>query len=302
MYNSEFKKHVPDGNSGGHHYRASTGTQAAPHTQNPIAGRNTLGLPALIFNANGVNFTMVRVDKGSFYRGLSLKALQQEISSGTNWKNNYPLVTLDTYFIGETPVTQELWEAVMQENNSAISYWDKRKGIFNPSRFKGKDLPVDSIDLRHAHDFLQKLNNLTGWTFGIPSNDEWEFAARGGNLSKGYTFPGSDDINEVAWYQGNSYMTTWKWDGFLPHKVKTWQTHPVKAKRSNELGLYDMSGNICELCRQEYNNLGICRGGSFENEAYDCEIANFYCWNQPGNTGIRLALRISDNWRLQIRR
>ena len=298
----ECKNRVPGGNGTCPCCGAPLGTQATTQTIYPVVGQNALGLRTLTFNANGVLFTMVKVEQGSFYRGLSLKRLQEKISTGTDWRKDYPLVKLNDYYIGETLVTQELWEAIMHEKDNNISYWDNKKGIHNPSIFKGKKLPVEGVDAYNANDFIRKLNNATGWNFDIPTNDEWEFAARGGNLSKGYTYAGSDNINDVAWYQDNSYERSWKWTDFFPKMVKTWHTHPVKKKRPNELGLYDMSGNVDELCRRNDNYHGNCRGGNYSKSANDCETANLYSSPWWGRIGCRLVLRISNNWRLQTKR
>lgn len=274
-------------------------TQTKPCSAHLAAGHNALGVPTFIFNVNGVDFTMVKVEKGTFYRGASLKSVRARMSSGSNWRQDYPLVTLETYYIGETPVTQELWESVMHDHDSSISYLDE-KDTYNPSRFKGKDLPVDGISSYEAHNFLIKLSWITGWNFDIPTDDEWEFAARGGNRSRGYTYAGSDNIDEVAWFSENSYTSTWEWSAFFPRKTRTWHTHPVKAKRPNELGLYDMSGNVSELCRRD-RRYTECRGGCFEDEADDCETVNYYCHYKPENIGCRLVLREIDNWKLQVR-
>ena len=130
-------------------------------------------------------------------------------------------VTLSDYYIGETEVTQALWKAVMGTN---------------PSNFKGDSNPVEKVSWNDCQEFIRKLNSLTGRTFRLPTEAEWECAARGGNQSKGYKYSGSNKIKDVAWYDGNS-------------KDKT---HAVKTKPSNELGLYDMSGNVNEWCWDLY--------------------------------------------------
>ena len=132
-------------------------------------------------------------------------------------------VVLGDYYIGETEVTQELWETVMGDN---------------PSYFKGSLLPVEQVSWNDCQQFIDKLNQMTGRKFRLPTEAEWEFAARGGTLSKSYKYSGSNNIRYVAWYEGNS-------------KDKT---HEVKTKQANELGLYDMSGNVFEWCQDWYKD------------------------------------------------
>ncbi|MEL7400441.1 MAG: formylglycine-generating enzyme family protein, partial [Pseudomonadota bacterium] len=122
----------------------------------------------------------------------------------------------------EFPVTQELWEAVMGEN---------------PSHFKGATLPVEEVSWDDTQRFLEKLNALTGEKYRLPSEAEWEFAARGGRLSQGFKYAGSNDLEAVAWYDKNSNQ----------------KTHPVGELLPNELGLHDMSGNVYEWCQDHWH-------------------------------------------------
>ncbi len=165
------------------------------------------------FTVNGVSFTMVRVEGGSFTMG----ATDEQVSEA--WYDEKPShqVTLSTYSIGETEVTQELWQAVMGSN---------------PSNFKGAKLPVEEVSWNDCKKFIKKLNKKTGKTFRLPTEAEWEYASRGGSKSKGYKYSGSNDIESVAWYTSNSGS----------------KTHDVATKQSNELGLYDMSGNVSLAC------------------------------------------------------
>ena len=172
------------------------------------------------------------------------------------------------FFIGQTEVTQELWEAVMGSN---------------PSSFKGKDNPVEYVNWSECHDFVSKLNKLTGKDYRLPTEAEWEFAARGGNKSQVFEYSGSDDINEVAWNWNNCDETT----------------HPVKTKAPNELGLYDMSGNVCEWCEDltlfdDSIQTRAIRGGSWWVDDVDaCRISckrNLWPDNKDNNVGLRLAL------------
>lgn len=172
------------------------------------------------------------------------------------------------FFIGQTEVTQELWEAVMGSN---------------PSSFKGKDNPVEYVNWSECHDFVSKLNKLTGKDYRLPTEAEWEFAARGGNKSQVFEYSGSDDINEVAWNWNNCDETT----------------HPVKTKAPNELGLYDMSGNVCEWCEDltlfdDSIQTRAIRGGSWWVDDIDaCRISckrSLWPDNNDNNVGLRLAL------------
>jgi hypothetical protein len=164
-------------------------------------------------------------------------------------------VTLSDYYIGQTEVTQHLWKKVMGDDN-------------NPSATKGNNLPVTNITWDEAQVFVQKLSEMTGMHFRLPTEAEWEYAARGGERSKGYTYAGSDNIDEVGWYNGNSGNTP----------------HAVGQKQPNELGIYDMTGNVWEKCSDWYapyssqsqvnpqgansssNNCRVTRGGSWKDQ------------------------------------
>ena len=227
------------------------------------------------FKANGVEFIMVAVEGGTFSMGSN---------DGGSDEEPIHQVTLDSYCIGQTEVTQALWQAVMGSN---------------PSYFKGTSNPVESVGYFDCIDFINQLNTLLkdqlpqGRKFRLPTEAEWEYAARGGNKSKGYEYSGSNSISTVAWYEGNSVS----------------RTHPVKQKASNELGLYDMSGNVREWCSDWYgsnyysyspqNNpkgpgsgsLLVLRGGSWGALEQFCRSA-FRDGSDPGRSyacGLRLA-------------
>lgn len=186
------------------------------------------------FTVNGVSFTMVRVDGGMFTMGAT-----QDQGSKVE-KNEKPAhdVTLSSFMIGETEVTQALWLAVMGEN---------------PSFYKGDlSCPVEHVSWADCQEFIKKLNAITGKTFRLPTEAEWEFAARGGNKSKHYKYSGSNDLDDVAWYVCNSGDRRLSYEESLERFENNNRPHPVAKKAPNELGLYDMSGNVFEWCNDWY--------------------------------------------------
>ena len=228
----------------------------------------------LTFEVNGVKFDMVRVQGGTFRMG----ATSEQGSDAYYDERPVHDVTLGSYYIGKTQVTQALWKAVM---GSTLSY------------FKGDDLPVECVSWNDCQKFITKLNRLTGKNFRLPTEAEWEFACRGGNKSKGYKYSGSNNIADVAWYDENS----------------VYQTYPVGTKAPNELGIYDMSGNVYEWCADWYSDYSshaqtnpvgptsgssrMIRGGSWSDDARDCRSSNRYCNIPSGccsDLGLRLAL------------
>ena len=171
------------------------------------------------FSANGVSFKMIHVEGGTFTMG----ATSEQGSDAESDEKPAHQVTLSSYSIGETEVTQALWQAVMGSN---------------PSYFKGSDRPVEQVSWDDCQKFISKLNALTGKTFRLPTEAEWEYAARGGKKSQGYKYSGSNSLDNVAWYGDNSGD----------------ETHLVKTKSPNEIGLYDMSGNVWEWCQDWYGD------------------------------------------------
>ena len=216
----------------------------------------TLDDPKKTFNVNGVSFTMIAVEGGTFQMG----ATSEQGSDADNDEKPVHSVTLSDYYIGETEVTQELWQAVMGSNPSNFSG--------NPHR------PVEYVSWNDCQEFITKLNELTGKNFRLPTEAEWEYAARGGNKSKGYKYSGSNTIGDVAWYDGNSGS----------------RTHDVKTKQANELGIYDMSGNVWEWCQDWYGSYSsnsqtnptgpssgsyrVLRGGSWFSLAGSCRVSD----------------------------
>lgn len=217
-----------------------------------------------------VTFKMIHVDGGTFEMGDS---------SFTH------KVTLSPFYIAETVVTQALWKTVMVGNPS-------------PSYNEGACNPVENVCWDDCQKFIESLNKMTGLTFRLPTEAEWEFAARGGNNSKRTVYSGSDNIDDVAWHSANS-----------AHR-----THPVAQKKPNELGLYDMSGNVWEWCEDYYEpytpkdqvnphgpqfgSRRIARGGSWNYSEEYCIVWSRNCHAQNAHFngyGLRLAMSVKDS-------
>lgn len=184
-------------------------------------------------SVNGVSFEMVLVQPGKFTMGATSEMMDP-------WDDEKPahFVTLTKhYYLGKTVVTQALWKAVMGNNPARFNgktFWKSIMGKDTENSCDNR--PVESVSWNDCQEFITKLNVLTGQTFRLPTEAEWEFAARGGNQSRHCQFSGSDDFKEVAWYVMNSGHAT----------------HDVATKQPNELGLYDMSGNVWEWCEDWY--------------------------------------------------
>lgn len=222
----------------------------------------------LTFTVNGVSFEMVAVKGGTFWMGaqnMDPFVANYDIEAESNEKPSHS-VTLGDYYIGRYEVTQELWEAVMGSN---------------PSEFKGSVNPVEWVSWDDCQEFIKELNKLTGKTFRLPTEAEWEYAARGGSKSKGYKYSGSNDINSVAWYYEKHRAVAWYCDNS--------GTHPVGGKTPNELGLYDMTGNVWEWCQDMYGSYSddaqtnpqgpssgsyrVLRGGGWSGHARVCRVS-----------------------------
>ena len=213
------------------------------------------------------DYRMVYVSGGSFLMG------NEEIGTKK--------VKVKGFYIGESEVTQALWKEIMGNN---------------PSHFKGDNLPVESVSWDDCQEFIQKLNAKTGKKFRLPTEAEWEYAARGGKQSQGYEYAGGNNIEDVAWYYNKSGTLT---------QSKENKTHSVKTKQANELGLYDMTGNVWEWCsdafqyKEKTSNIDagssskVVKGGSWFNTDRSCRVSFHYNFDSDSHNithGIRLVM------------
>ena len=250
----------------------------------PGGGDVTPGEPRT-FTVNGVSFKMIPVKAGTFTMG----ATSEQTGAYDDEKPAHQVTLTQDYYMGETEVTQALWEAVTGYSpTSGGDQWSSTYGV-------GYGYPAYYISYEDVQSFIGKLNSLTGETFRMPTEAEWEYAARGGSESKGYRYSGSNTPDNVAWYRDNSGD----------------KTHPVKTKAPNELGLYDMSGNVYEWCSDWFSSsyysssassdpegptsgsYRVGRGGSWNSNAAYCRVAARGI-NTPSHryygVGFRLAL------------
>ena len=224
------------------------------------------------YHVNGVDFKMVSVLGGTYTMGATIK----QGSDATDSEKPAHQVTVSSFSIGQIEVTQALWQAVMGSN---------------PSDFSG-DLqhPVEMVSYNDCLQFITKLNQLTGKQFRLPTEAEWEYAARGGIKSKDFKYAGSDDATAVSWCSSNAE-----------------RTQQVAQKNPNELGLYDMSGNVWEWCsdwygvyssEQQTNPEGpdsgsnrVCRGGGWHSDPSGCRVTS-RTYNAPTKTNNRIGFRL----------
>ena len=216
---------------------------------------------------------MVFVEGGSFRMGCT----KEQGKDCHNYEKPEHQVTLSSFYMGKYPVTQGEWKAVMGHNPAYFS--------------KGDNYPVENVSWDDVQEFIRKLNMQTGKNYRLPTEAEWEYAARGGKKNLGYKFSGSNNVNNVAWHEGNSNEST----------------HPVGAKQPNELGIYDMCGNVWEWCSDwsgpysalaQTNPTGpgsgsyhILRGGSWRAPIADCRVSYRYDVT-PGDHYYSLGFRI----------
>ena len=207
------------------------------------------------FTVKGISFDMIQVEGGTFRMGY----IGEHDTDTEDDEKPAHKVTLRDYYIAKTEVTQALWRVVMGTS---------------PSHFSGDNLPVECVSWNDCQKFIRELNKKTGKNFRLPTEAEWEYAARGGNRSRGYKYSGSDNLSSVAWYGDNS----------------NGNTHFVATKQSNELGIYDMSGNVYEWCSDWYdyydgenhtNPMGankgksrVLRGGCWTDRPKDCRSSS----------------------------
>ena len=236
-----------------------------PMEQTPVTNVDNISIPV----KDGISIDMVRVEAGTFTMGATAEMKNPDY----NEKPIHRVTLTNDYYIGKYEVTQALWQAVMDNNPSMF--------------FNGDNLPVEQVSWDECQEFISKLNRITGKTFRLPTEAEWEYAARGGNKSRGYQYSGSNNFSDVAWGIGKTYA--------------------VGTKQPNELGIYDMSGNISEWCQDwyaKYNsssqvnptgaNSGsyrVVRGGSWGHDARYCR-SSFRIYFTPDYRYINLGLRL----------
>lgn len=267
-----------------------------------------------VVKLGNTHFNMIRVEGGEMEIGATKEQLKNAEA------NEYPahIITLPTFYIGQFPVTQDIWELVMGYNKSyfknkslhdslksiigniglsgpvgtrARALWEARHQVFgeDAASCNGKgEYPVENITHDQAVEFVCRLSKMTNIPFDLPTEEEWEYAARGGQSSKHFRFAGSNNIDDVAWYRENSDS----------------RTHPVGEKAPNELEIYDMCGNVWEWTSTPAHpysyeamaggNVFIRRGGSWWHEAKNCRVSKRYASDHLKKTsglGMRVVIR-----------
>lgn len=252
--------------------KAKPKAKPAPRRNSTHHSSSTSSTVSLSAELNKLINNMVYVSSGTFTMG----GTSEQGSDAYDDEKPTHNVTLSSYYICKYEVTQALWRAVMGSN---------------PSDFKGDNLPVECVSWNDCQTFINRLNSYTGRNFRLPTEAEWEFAARGGNYSRHYKYSGSNYIGDVAWYDDNSGN----------------RTHPVGTKQPNELGLYDMSGNVYEWCSDWYGSYSsysqsdptgpnsgsgrVFRGGNWYDGAWLCRSSSRFS-NTPGISDCHLGLRL----------
>ncbi len=237
-----------------------------------------------LYTVNGVSFQMVEVEGGTFKMGVDSVAYETGLANIDELPAHE--VTVSTFSIAETEVTQELWQAVMDTNPS--NFTD------DPQR------PVENVSWEDCQEFINRLNALTGMNFRLPTEAEWEYAANGGNMGTGTLYSGSEDISNVAWYYSNSYV--------VGSGSPDYGTHAVATKEANELGLFDMTGNVFEWCSDWYGTYNeepqtdpvgpeagiqrVVRGGSWISTSRDSRNTSRN-GEAPANRGFNIGLRLA---------
>jgi len=232
---------------------------------------------ALNFTEAQYDIEMIYVRGGTFMMGCG----PEQEEDCFEYEEAPRRITLSDYYIGKYEVTQAQWQSVMGDN---------------PSNFKREYLPVENVSWDDVQEFVNKLNAATGRTYRLPTEAEWEYAARGGGQSKKYKYSGSNDVGDVAWYENNSEDTT----------------HPVGTKNANELGIHDMSGNVWEWVSDWYGEFGVgpqknpkgpgegsfrvIRGGGWGSYARSARVSNFYS-NEPDKRHKILGFRLACDFK-----
>ena len=225
--------------------------------------------------AEPIEIEMVFVQGGTFLMGCT----EEQGSDCHTSETPVHEATVSSFYIGKYVITQAQWKAIMGDN---------------PSHFKGDSLPVEQVSWNDAQKFLRRLNTATGKEYRLPTEAEWEYACRGGLQSGHYKYSGSNNLDDVAWYEENSDSIT----------------HPVGKKMPNELGIYDMSGNVWEWCYErallypghwKYNFLSSLsertynhrrfRGGSFKNPSERCRVFT-RAGMEPETRNMRIGFRV----------
>ena len=241
---------------------------------------------------NGVSFKMIYVEGGTFKMGAQKESSVKDNFDPDAEDDESPVhqVTLSDYYMGEFEVTQELWEAVMGYSGRLSDGFYMRAvspiwpgGVPESEYGKGSTYPAYYISYDDiVNQFIPRLNKLTGKKFRLPTEAEWEYAARGGKHQSYYLYSGSDNISSVAWYDANAYD--------VGAGSPAYGTHLVGTKSPNELGLYDMSGNVWEWCSDRYGEYSsysqtnptgptsgsfrVDRGGCWNDGAQGCRVAD----------------------------
>ena len=251
-----------------------------------VATLNVFSNEDLRFTVNGVSFVMKPVQGGTFNMGSADYDAESDESPVHS-------VSITSFYMGETEVTQALWQAVMGTN---LDQQRNKKGLSEPLRGVGDNYPMYYVNWDECQEFIKKLNQLTGKNFRLPTEAEWEYAARGGNIGTGRKYAGSDFLSDVAWFADNSFTST----------------HPIKSKGPNELGIYDMSGNVWEWCSDRYSSsyyytspyanpqgessgtTRVLRGGSWYSPLASCRVTKRHklvSYYRDTCYGFRLVLR-----------
>jgi formylglycine-generating enzyme required for sulfatase activity len=225
--------------------------------QTLVFAQDTLPAPSS-YRVNKVSFNMVRVEKGGFWMGAqkidTAEFNYDRLSQSDEMPVHYVTMRED-YYIEQTEVTQKLWKEVMG---------------YNPSAKKCPKRPVTNVNYYEVQEFLRRIDSITGMQFRLPTEEEWEYAARGGKYSKGYIYSGSKEVDRVAWHNKNA------------SRLKK-----VKKRSANELGIYDMSGNVWEWCSSKYHyfdkernasigkdgQMYIIRGGGWQLPPSSCRVS-----------------------------